>query len=242
MRMNLRSLINAVGINGYLTSETSYPVLYMPDGGIKEDFPHVANTIALLIRNGEIAPLILVGVENTNRGLDMTSKSEVDYDLTMIPINGGSTAFRKFFGSELRPEIQKRYRCNGETALVGESLAGLFVVETLITEPDLFDRYIAFDPALWWNEANLVNQAANTVSDESYSGKVLWLASSDAVDIAAHVERLEVTLKGEANAGMRWKYKPNPAEKHSTIFRAEKENAFRWALWKADGDRKKNQN
>ena len=115
----------------YLTSETNYPVLYMPDGGIKEDFPHVANTIALLIQNGEIAPLILVGVENTNRGLDMTCQTEVDYDLKAIPTNGGSSAFRKFFGSELRPEIEERYRCNGETALVGESLAGLFVVETL---------------------------------------------------------------------------------------------------------------
>lgn len=33
----------------YKTSQDSLPVLYMPDGGIKEDFPHVANTLANLM-------------------------------------------------------------------------------------------------------------------------------------------------------------------------------------------------
>ncbi len=44
------------------------------------------------------------------------------------------------------PEMRGRYRTTGETAIVGESLAGLFVVETFLLEPDLFDTYIAIDP------------------------------------------------------------------------------------------------
>ena len=38
-------------------------------------------------------------------------------------------------------------------------LAGLFVVETFLHEPDLFDTYIAFDPSLWWNDAQLLRDA-----------------------------------------------------------------------------------
>jgi len=50
------------------------------------------------------------------------------------------------------PEVRRRYRDNGETAIVGESLAGLFVLETFFDEPQLFDTHIALSPSLWWND------------------------------------------------------------------------------------------
>ena len=43
---------------------------------------------------------------------------------------------------------------------MGESLAGLFVVETFFLEPELFDTYIAIDPSLWWNNQKLVEDSA----------------------------------------------------------------------------------
>ena len=65
-------------INVYLPStlqeERRYPVIYMPDGELAEDFPHVANTIDPAIRKGRIAPVIPVGIENTQRRRDMTAK------------------------------------------------------------------------------------------------------------------------------------------------------------------------
>jgi predicted alpha/beta superfamily hydrolase len=68
-------------------------------------------------------------------------------------------AFRNFIRRELMPQVKTRYRTTDETAVIGESLAGLFVVETLLIEPDLFDTYIAFDPSLWWNREHLVRSA-----------------------------------------------------------------------------------
>ena len=68
---------------------------------------------------------------------------------------GGSQAYRTFIRTELMPEVARRYRTTSESAIVGESLAGLFVVETLALEPDLFDTYIAIDPSLWWNDGML---------------------------------------------------------------------------------------
>src|SRR5690606_22425397 len=44
----------------YATSGINYPVLYMPDGGIQEDFPHIANTVSELIQAKKIPPYILV--------------------------------------------------------------------------------------------------------------------------------------------------------------------------------------
>ena len=43
----------------YKTSTDSLPVMYMADGGIiDEDFPHIANTLAELIKTKSIPPMI----------------------------------------------------------------------------------------------------------------------------------------------------------------------------------------
>ena len=81
-------------------------------------------------------------------------------DSLIAPRIGGSAAFRSFIRDELMPEIRARYRCTDETATVGESFAGLFVVETFLLEPALFHRLIALDPSVWWNGGELVRTAA----------------------------------------------------------------------------------
>jgi len=96
-------------------------------------------------------PFILVGIENTARRRDLTGPTTSAEDKKIAPKVGGSAAFRQFIREELIPTVKQRYRTTAETAIVGESLAGLFVVETLLLEPGLFDTYLAFDPSLWWN-------------------------------------------------------------------------------------------
>jgi uncharacterized protein len=44
----------------YMTGKDAYPVMYMADGGIKEDFPHIANTFSKLVKKKSIPPMILV--------------------------------------------------------------------------------------------------------------------------------------------------------------------------------------
>src|SRR5690606_10099855 len=126
------------------------PVLYMPDGGIAEDFLHIAGLLQVSVGNGTMRPFMLVGIENTERRRDMTGPTEVAEDRKIAPRVGASAAFRQFIRDELIPAIDARYPTTRERAIVGESLAGLFVVETLLTEPAMFDTYIAIDPSLWW--------------------------------------------------------------------------------------------
>lgn len=97
----------------------------------------------------------------------MTGPTDVAEDRKIAPRVGASQAFRAFIRSELMPAIARRYPITGETAIVGESIAGLFVVETLLVEPDLSDTYIAIDPSLWWNKGQLVARAACVQRQES---------------------------------------------------------------------------
>lgn len=159
---------------GYEGGKQAYPVLYMPDGGVDEDFPHIANTVDALIQQGAIAPVLVVGIANTERARDLTPDSSTEYDRQFAPATDGASAFRTFIRDELIPEIERRYRTTGKRAIVGESTAGLFVIDTFFREPDLFDRYIAMDPALWWDDHALVRRAGERLPNLAGMNPALW--------------------------------------------------------------------
>jgi len=211
------------------SSDVRLPVLYMPDGGIAEDFIHVAGLVQVSVGNGTMRPVILVGIENTQRRRDMTGPTEVASDKKIAPKVGGSQAFRTFLRSELMPEIKTRYRTTDESAIVGESLAGLFVVETLLLEPDLFDTYIALDPSLWWNDQALLRDATQSLRKLSQSSRVkmLYFASSDEPGIIVGTEKLEQVLQANAPPNLKWHYEKMPNETHATIYHPAALQAFR---------------
>jgi len=203
------------------------PVLYMPDGGLAEDFLHVAGLVQVSVGNGTMRPFILVGIENTARRRDLTGPTTNEQDKKIAPRVGGSAAFRQFIRTELMPAIRQRYRTTAETAIVGESLAGLFVVETLLREPDLFDTYLAFDPSLWWNNEQLVGQADKLLRAYGGPGKTLFLTASSQPDIADETRRLAATLRAVASPRLSWHYEPLPQETHGTIYHPAALCAFR---------------
>jgi predicted alpha/beta superfamily hydrolase len=207
--------------------EQAFPILYMPDGGVGEDFPHIVNTLAALGAAGEVVPMIVVGIENTQRRRDMTGPTEVAKDREIAPVVGGSAAFRAFIRDELMPEIERRYRGNGETGIVGESAAGMFIMETFFLEPALFDTYIALSPSLWWNDHALVRGAAETLRKNDLTAVTLFLSAADETDICPHTDALAGLLKAEAPAGLTWTYVPRRDLQHNTIYRAVSGPAFR---------------
>lgn len=213
---------------GYQDSRAArMPVLYMPDGGMAEDFLHVAGLVQVSVGNGTMRPFLLVGIENTERRRDMTGPTENDEDKKIAPRVGGSESFRKFLRDELKPEVTQRYRTTNESAIVGESLAGLFVIETLLLEPDLFDSYLSFDPSLWWNHAALVKDAAKRLQARPRLEKKLYFASSDEKGIITGTEQLAEGLRKDSPPGLHWHYEKMPEEKHSTIYHPAALRAFR---------------
>ena len=228
--VNETRIINVWTPPNYKESNDRLPVLYMPDGGIKEDFPHIANTIAKLIENKSIPPIILVGIENTKRGRDLTGFSEVEEDAKYCPLTDGAKNFREFITDELCTEISKRYRITNQKGIIGESLAGLFVMETFFLKPDAFDFYIAMDPSIWWNNHYLERKANEYMANFPNKKTKLWFAGSSAEDISKYTNSVAKTFQNNAPKSLIWKYSDEPNEKHNTIFRATKEKAFIWIL------------
>jgi predicted alpha/beta superfamily hydrolase len=212
------------------------PVLYMPDGGIGEDFLHVAGLVQVSVGNGTMRPFLLVGIENTQRRRDLTGPTESAEDKKIAPRVGGSAAFRRFVRSELMPVVNTRYRTTKETAIMGESLAGLFVLETFFVEPNLFDTYIAFDPSLWWNNNELVNRAVDRLRITGNRHRTLYLASSGE-DFSRLTSQLAELLGKNAPANLTWYYERMPSESHATIYHPAALQALR-RLFKPEPDRR----
>lgn len=200
-----------------IPADQPLPVLYMPDGGIGEDFLHVAGLVQVLVANGSMRPFLLVGIENTERRRDMTGPTSDPDDRRIAPRVGGSAAFRRFLRDELMPQLRQRYATTSETAIIGESLAGLFVVETLLREPTLFDTYIALDPSLWWNRGGLIDESASMSAYHVPQGKTVFIATSAERGIAVPSVRLMERLAADA-PGVTRRYVALPEESHQTLY------------------------
>lgn len=202
----------------YVDGEARLPVLYMPDGGVAEDFLHIMGLVQILISNGSMRPFILVGIENTERRRDLTGPTDQEEDRKVAPRVGGSAAFRAFIRDELMPSVNKRYRTTNERAIIGESVAGLFVVETMVLEPALFQSYIAVDPSLWWNKEALTKQAETAFARKPSASVSLFIAGSDNDGNAGVVKAFANMLAKNAPKTVIWHYEPMPGETHGTIF------------------------
>ena len=196
------------------------PVIYMPDGGVAEDFPHIANTIDAAIRAGRMAPVMLVGIENTQRRRDMTGPTEVEDDRKIAPVVGGSAAFRAFIADELMQWVTANYATTGQRGIIGESLAGLFIVETFFTMPELFDTCIALDPSLWWNAGTLSKESAAWLAGHPDMRGRLYVAWAEPETIGPNVALLEAALQQAAPQGLEWQIVARPDLDHATIYRA----------------------
>lgn len=136
----------------------SFPVTYLLDGSADEDFIHVVGLVqfATFPWVNSMPESIVVGISNVDRRRDFTFPTTIAADKKAYPTTGGSADFIAFMEQELIPIVQKNYRTNDTTTLVGQSLGGLLGVEVLYKKPDLFANYIIVSPSLWWDAESLL--------------------------------------------------------------------------------------
>lgn len=213
-----RRVLNVYLPPDYAKSDARYPVLYALDGGMAEDFPHVVGSVDVSIKNAVIRPVIVVGIENTDRRRDLVGPTSLAEEREIAPRAGGAERFRTFLRDELKPLIGARYRTTAESAIIGESFAGLFVIETFVLAPALFDGYIAASPSVWWNEQALVRGAGPHLAWWAAGPKSLYIATADEREMQDGVSILTTLLGIHAPAGVTWRYDPMPSEHHHTIF------------------------
>jgi len=165
--------------------ERRYPVLYLLDGAAYFNATigvvhHLSARSAAVER---IPEHIIVAIANTKRTRDMTPSHMTEG--LYSDNSGGAAIFRKFLENDLIPAIDTRYRTTGERVLVGHSLAGLFVIDTLVEQPSLFSAYIAIDPSLSWDSNLLARKLGDGRSTPSNASARLFIGEANTPTMTA---------------------------------------------------------
>lgn len=159
--MNEERTLNIYLPPGYNEQDSvRYPVIYLLDGSVDEDFIHMAGLVYFLGFPwlNLCPPSIVVGIANVDRKRDYTFPTTVEKDKKDFPTTGGSAAFIRYLGEEVIPYIQSRYKTNSTSTLIGQSFGGLLATEILFTHPDWFSKYLIVSPSLWWDNQSLLNR------------------------------------------------------------------------------------
>jgi predicted alpha/beta superfamily hydrolase len=173
--------------------------------------------------------MIVVGIEGVDRKHDLTHPATFADDRKLLPQSGGSAAYRRFLVDELQPWVKAHYRVDGRSGLIGESLAGLFVVETFLREPQAFDAYLAASPSLWWDDQSLSREASGLAGQgEVRRAPPLPVDRRRRHDDAGGRGPGRRGAEGQAAEGLAWRYDPMPKEHHSTIYDPSAKAGLPW--------------
>lgn len=213
--------LNVLLLEGYATAETRYPVIYLLDGGAAQDWPTYSARIREAMQAGRVRPAILVGIATEDRQNELLSRTTDRQSVRRWPNHGRSDRFRRYIEQEVKPLIEARYRTAGDDAILGESAAAQFIVETFLRKPDLFDRYLAVSPSLWWDRESLSKQAAGLLATHPAGDRQLLLTIGDeGGQMQSGMDRLVAALRSGAPQGLVWDYQPRHSETHATVFAA----------------------
>jgi len=193
-------------------STDKYEVIYVTDGEWAMD--PFSFDYKWAQGEGFVPPAIIVAIPN--RYVDGVNQRDRDFLPVHVPdpaISGGAGNFLAFIKNELIPHIDKKYPANGTNSIYGHSYGGVFVLYTLLSEPQLFQSYYATDPPFGWDDGYLMKMAEEKLSSLPPE-KVFWIAGrSENQDIG----RLDTLLQLKAPKTLHWKAVTYPNETHNSV-------------------------
>jgi predicted alpha/beta superfamily hydrolase len=238
IQLGEKRILNIYLPEGYNKNDTvTYPVAYLLDGSLDEDFIHVVglfqfNSFSWINR---VPKSIVVGIATVDRRRDFTFPTTIDADKKNYPTTGHSDKFIAFIEKELQPFIETKYKTNTSKTIIGESLGGLLATEILLKKPSLFNKYIIVSPSLWWDNGSLLKQSFDMLQDSLLPKTDIYVGVGKEgltptsiprvmeVDANLLVEKIKATKNKSLNVYFDYL----PQENHATIMHQAVFNALR---------------
>lgn len=202
-----------------------FSVLYVLDGD--NHFALLAQYAEYLSRPDVLAmpKIIVIGIPNTKRTRDLTpTRSVLNYegkpDSSSYQGSGGNDHFLQFIQTELMPLIDSKYKTTPFKIFAGHSFGGLSVLNCLLTQPDLFDAYIAVSPSLWWDKAYMLKLTDKKLKTGSALNKILFVSDGNEGGrnsfFHKNLIKLDATLAKKKLNRLAYLCKHYPSETHMT--------------------------
>ena len=236
--LNEKRILNIYFPEGYNKTDTlEYPVIYLLDGSIDEDFIHIAGLVQFNSFEwiNQVPKSIVVGIATVDRRRDYTFPTTIAEDKKAYPTSGQSAKFISFLETELQPYLHQKYGASNSATLIGQSLGGLLATEILVKKPALFNRYIIVSPSLWWDNGSMLNTIgpmpviAPTQKIDVYIGVgkegLTPTKIPRVMEVDANVLADKLRTAGRGAVHVIFDYLPQ--ENHATIMHQAVFNAFR---------------
>jgi hypothetical protein len=165
---------------GNKNESKTYPVMYVLDG--ESHFKSVVAMVEYLSGANVIPPMIVVGILHSNRMKDLTPTIEDSIADNRGENSGGGENFMSFIKTELFPAIESKYSTAPYRILMGHSVGGLTVINTLIHHKDYFNAYVSIDASLWWDKHKLLKESKTVLATDNYADKKLFLAIANRME------------------------------------------------------------
>jgi len=217
---------------GYRKAGRAYPVIYMLDADYS--FALVRNIVQHFVEREDMPPVILVAIAypgaassretyRMNRTRDYTPVFAPDggYGAEYQKVSGGAPKFRAFLARELIPFIESRFPATtDDRTLIGHSYGGLFATYVLLTEPSLFQRYIAVSPSLWYaNRTALTMEEVAAQSGLRPRARVFYAVGANENQIMEDdLAELVKKLRSRGSPGLQVTMRVYEGETHNSVF------------------------
>ncbi|GHA12294.1 hypothetical protein GCM10008090_22730 [Arenicella chitinivorans] len=206
-------------------------MVYIVDGGVKQDFKHVAGLGTLPDSNPLVfQSVIYAGISTEQRLFELTAPNHDPRYAKPDGTLGGAAKFRQFIAAQVIPATDVNYRTNGQRVIIGESLAGLFIIETWLRTPDLFTDYIAISPSLWYDDRHLAKRAHTLLKQHTDTPRRLYLTmTSEDGTMHRGLDEVLEAIKQQNFKHLAVKYVDrSKAEHHWTDYHEAALDALRW--------------
>jgi len=196
----------------------SYPVIYLLDGSMNEDFIHVTGLVQFFNQMYSMPETIVVGIANIDRKRDFTFHTDLKDLQKDYPTTGHSDKFISFLEKELKPYIESQFKTM-DKYLFGQSLGGLLATEILLRKPEMFNNYFIISPSLWWDDESLLKQAPKLLTKIQDTKKFIYISvgKGEHPVMIKDAEDLYNVLKKAGKKNWTLEYKMMETDNHATI-------------------------
>jgi len=189
---------------GYDTTK-NYPLVVLLDG--EATFKAFASATELMSWQFLIPPCIVVGIPNVDRDMDYAPLIEG------VPGSGNAEKMIAFYRDELFPYLELHYNTSVKI-LWGHSWVGFFTIYVMLTEPGLFDAYIATSPVFRFLEQVLDPE---NMFDRVSGKKIKFYMSLGGEELVGEATKnFALKLESDAPESLVWEFKVKPDKNHDS--------------------------
>ncbi|MFY1046798.1 alpha/beta hydrolase [Chryseobacterium sp. GP-SGM7] len=200
------------------TKTKSYPIIYLLDGSMNEDFIHVTGLVQFFNLMYAMPETIVVGIANIDRKKDFTFHTDLKDLQKDYPTTGHSDKFISFLEKELKPYIESQFKTT-DKYIFGQSLGGLLATEILLKKPEMFNNYFIISPSLWWDDESLLKQAPQLLAKIQETKKFIYVSvgKGEHPIMIKDAEDFFDVLKKANKKNWTLEYKMMETDNHATI-------------------------